>query len=115
MSKNSHVNTLEVVNGGQPVMSLEEFTLARRKKIFGDAVQKAYAKLYKQGTFKDEGPKQEAIVDEVPLLMLSRGLYPSRQAYRYALRCWAKQKVRFMKAHDRGLLAEHLVPHLQSI
>ncbi|AIW02840.1 hypothetical protein [Acinetobacter phage P577] len=115
MSKNSHVNTLEVVNGGQPVVSIQDLNTARKNKLFHDGLQRVYEKMYRSGFMKDTTPKQQKMIEEEPIMMLSRELYPSRQAYRHALRSWAKQKERFAKADSRGLLPEHLKVHLTGL
>ena len=115
MSKNSHVNTLEVVNGGQPVVSISEINTARRQKLFNDGMKRVVEKMYRNGFMKDTAPKQQKMIEEEPIMMLSRELYPSRQAYRHALRSWAKQKERFAKAASRGLLPEHLKVHLTGL
>lgn len=113
MSNNSHVNTLEVVNGGQAVMSISDITLARNKKLFGDAVMKAHAQIMRG--LKPVKESKPVVLDEQVIVVLPREMYRSRQEYRYELRKWAKQVRRFESAHSRGELAPHLVAHLDTI
>lgn len=54
--------------------------------------------------------RDRPITDEVVLTVKTREEFPSRQTYRAYVRAWAKQRIRFAKAYDRGDLAPHLIP-----
>lgn len=70
---------------------------------------KAYAQLNARAKVQIKG--ERPLTDEVVLQVKGREEFPSRQTYRAYVRAWAKQRVRFAKAYERG----DLVPHLRSV